>query len=119
MLRAHRQAWCWQDEWHGLEISDIRRLEQETQRALAEKMALANETDVQTTGSIQKNKSKKLAKNASVKFEDNVRISNGQQDSASISSGDSNVSKNPSGKKSSKLMSNGGECYSRHRALLQ
>lgn len=46
MLRAHRQAWCWQDEWYGLKLSDIRRLELETQRALAEKMAAANgETD--------------------------------------------------------------------------
>lgn len=34
MLRAHKQAWCWQDEWHGLTILDIRRLEKETQLAL-------------------------------------------------------------------------------------
>ena len=34
MLRAHRQAWCWQDEWLGLQIEDIRRLERETQSAL-------------------------------------------------------------------------------------
>ena len=39
MLRAHRQAWCWQDEWYGLKLSDIRRLERETQLALAQKMA--------------------------------------------------------------------------------
>ena len=38
MVRAHRQAWCWQDEYHGLTISDIRRLERETQLALAAKM---------------------------------------------------------------------------------
>ena len=38
MLRAHRQAWCWQDEYHGLTIDDIRRLERETQLALQEKM---------------------------------------------------------------------------------
>ena len=31
MLRAHRQAWAWQDEWVGLTITDIRRLEKETQ----------------------------------------------------------------------------------------
>ncbi|KAI6241593.1 DDHD domain-containing protein [Aphelenchoides fujianensis] len=29
MLRAHRQAWAWQDEWDGLTIADIRRLENE------------------------------------------------------------------------------------------
>ena len=38
MLRAHRQAWCWQDEYYGLTIDDIRRLERETQLALQEKM---------------------------------------------------------------------------------
>ncbi|XP_041348927.1 protein retinal degeneration B-like [Gigantopelta aegis] len=41
MLRAHRQAWCWQDEWHGLNLNDIRRLELETQLALQQKMANA------------------------------------------------------------------------------
>ncbi|CAG5867723.1 unnamed protein product [Menidia menidia] len=39
MVRAHRQAWCWQDEWYGLTIDDIRLLELETQLALAKKMA--------------------------------------------------------------------------------
>lgn len=39
MVRAHRQAWCWQDEWYGLTIEDIRLLELETQLALARKMA--------------------------------------------------------------------------------
>uniref|UniRef100_A0A1A8M945 DDHD domain-containing protein n=2 Tax=Nothobranchius TaxID=28779 RepID=A0A1A8M945_9TELE len=39
MVRAHRQAWCWQDEWCGLTIEDIRLLELETQLALARKMA--------------------------------------------------------------------------------
>lgn len=38
MVRAHRQAWCWQDEWYGLTIEDIRQLELETQLALAQKM---------------------------------------------------------------------------------
>lgn len=41
MLRAHRQAWCWQDEYYGLTMDDIRRLERETQVHLAEKMAAA------------------------------------------------------------------------------
>ena len=39
MVRAHRQAWCWQDEYHGLTIEDIRELERQTQEALKEKMA--------------------------------------------------------------------------------
>ncbi|XP_071618497.1 membrane-associated phosphatidylinositol transfer protein 1 [Heliangelus exortis] len=39
MLRAHRQAWCWQDEWMGLTMEDIRQLEEETAKMLAQKMA--------------------------------------------------------------------------------
>ncbi|XP_068241637.1 protein retinal degeneration B isoform X2 [Palaemon carinicauda] len=37
MLRAHRQAWAWMDEWWGLTIDDIRNIEQETQALLAKK----------------------------------------------------------------------------------
>ena len=38
MLRAHRQAWSWQDEWVGLTMADIRRLELETQEILKRKL---------------------------------------------------------------------------------
>ncbi|GAB0094369.1 protein retinal degeneration B [Sergentomyia squamirostris] len=38
MLRAHRQAWAWQDEWHGLSMDDIREIERQTQLALQKKM---------------------------------------------------------------------------------
>ena len=38
MLRAHRQAWAWQDEWEGLTMGDIRRLERETQLILQKKL---------------------------------------------------------------------------------
>ncbi|XP_058014355.1 membrane-associated phosphatidylinositol transfer protein 2 isoform X3 [Ahaetulla prasina] len=49
MVRAHRQAWCWQDEWYGLTIEDIRRLEKEAQLMLARKMAQfsINEPDLE------------------------------------------------------------------------
>lgn len=43
MLRAHRQAWAWQDEWYGLTMDNIRQMERETQEALAKKMC--NEED--------------------------------------------------------------------------
>lgn len=43
MLRAHRQAWAWQDEWFGLTIEDIRELERQTQLALAKKMGSGEE----------------------------------------------------------------------------
>lgn len=38
MLRAHRQAWAWQDEWHGLSMLDIREIERQTADALKRKM---------------------------------------------------------------------------------
>ena len=38
MLRAHRQAWAWQDEWNGLTMEDIREIEKQTQLALQQKM---------------------------------------------------------------------------------
>ena len=39
MVRAHRQAWTWQDEWFGLTMDDIREMEKQVQEKLAEKMA--------------------------------------------------------------------------------
>jgi len=38
MLRAHRQAWAWQDEWMDLTMDDIRRLEKEAQIELRRKL---------------------------------------------------------------------------------
>ncbi|XP_037835509.1 membrane-associated phosphatidylinositol transfer protein 2 isoform X1 [Kryptolebias marmoratus] len=54
MVRAHRQAWCWQDEWYGLTIADIRQLELETQLALAKKMAQYNQSE---EGAVETNSS--------------------------------------------------------------
>lgn len=46
MLRAHRQAWAWQDEWLDLTMQDIRQMEREIQVQLAKKMAeISNEED--------------------------------------------------------------------------
>ncbi|XP_021934128.1 protein retinal degeneration B isoform X3 [Zootermopsis nevadensis] len=42
MLRAHRQAWAWQDEWHGLSMDDIRQIERQTQEALKKKMGMSD-----------------------------------------------------------------------------
>ncbi|CAI5445087.1 unnamed protein product [Caenorhabditis angaria] len=39
MLRAHRQAWAWQDEWDGLTMDDIRKLEDEAAVHLSKVMA--------------------------------------------------------------------------------
>lgn len=38
LVRAHRQAWAWQDEWHGLTIEQVREMEKETQECLAKMM---------------------------------------------------------------------------------
>lgn len=38
MLRAHRQAWVWQDEWHGFSMDDIRDFERKTAEELKKKM---------------------------------------------------------------------------------
>ena len=48
MLVGHRQAWAWQDEWYGLTIEDIRRLEKETQMALAKKMEVITGEVIET-----------------------------------------------------------------------
>ncbi|CAG7733239.1 unnamed protein product, partial [Allacma fusca] len=45
MLRAHRQAWAWQDEWYGLTMDDIREIERQTQESLKRKMAGLHEDD--------------------------------------------------------------------------
>lgn len=42
MLRAHRQAWAWQDEWVGLDMTDIRRLEVEAAEHLSSIMTTKN-----------------------------------------------------------------------------
>lgn len=39
MVRAHRQAWAWQDEWNGLTMENIREIERQTQLALQKRMA--------------------------------------------------------------------------------
>lgn len=41
MLKAHRRAWLWQDEWYGLTMDDIREIEKQTQEILRNKMAAA------------------------------------------------------------------------------
>lgn len=38
LVRAHRQAWAWQDEWHGLTMENIREMERQTQECLAKMM---------------------------------------------------------------------------------
>ncbi|XP_029833726.2 protein retinal degeneration B isoform X2 [Ixodes scapularis] len=53
MLRAHRQAWAWQDEWVGLTMEDIRQIERETQEALARKMAADATPEGDEDGALQ------------------------------------------------------------------
>lgn len=46
MLRAHKQAWAWQDEWHGLTMADIREIEKQTQLALKRKMGQTEDDEI-------------------------------------------------------------------------
>uniref|UniRef100_UPI00398E8F41 membrane-associated phosphatidylinositol transfer protein 1-like n=1 Tax=Pristiophorus japonicus TaxID=55135 RepID=UPI00398E8F41 len=50
MLRAHRQAWCWQDEWCDLSMEEIRALEEETARTLAQRMGRFGEEPLGADG---------------------------------------------------------------------
>lgn len=50
MVRAHRQAWTWQDEWFNLTMEDIRELERQTQAALAKKMGSTNGSSMEEAG---------------------------------------------------------------------
>ncbi|XP_021694919.1 protein retinal degeneration B isoform X2 [Aedes aegypti] len=56
MVRAHRQAWAWQDEWYGLTMDDIREIERQTQLALQKKMG--NEDDEDEDPSASENNSR-------------------------------------------------------------
>uniref|UniRef100_A0A673KJE3 Membrane-associated phosphatidylinositol transfer protein 2-like n=1 Tax=Sinocyclocheilus rhinocerous TaxID=307959 RepID=A0A673KJE3_9TELE len=66
MVRAHRQAWCWQDEWYGLTMENIRQLELETQLALAQKMAQysCNEEGGENNGAVTSPEKEHEAKEA-------------------------------------------------------
>ena len=63
MVHAHRQAWCWQDEYFGLTIEDIRQLEHQTALALAKKMAVANGEEVEDDHIVEE-----VRKNENVSF---------------------------------------------------
>ncbi|XP_052463509.1 membrane-associated phosphatidylinositol transfer protein 2 isoform X3 [Carassius gibelio] len=63
MVRAHRQAWCWQDEWYGLTMEDIRQLELETQLALAQKYG-CNEEGGENNGPVTNPEKEHEAKEA-------------------------------------------------------
>lgn len=45
MLKAHSQAWTWQDEWFGLTMEDIRAIEKETAEMLRKTMGNASGED--------------------------------------------------------------------------
>lgn len=45
LLEGHRKCFCWLDEWHGLTMEDVRRMEDETADALAKARALILKRD--------------------------------------------------------------------------
>ncbi|XP_076263384.1 retinal degeneration B isoform X6 [Rhynchophorus ferrugineus] len=58
MLRAHRQAWAWQDEWHGLTMADIREIERQTQLALKRKMGQTEDDEIDEDDNLNSSTSK-------------------------------------------------------------
>ena len=40
--KFHREVCCWIDQWYGLTIEDIRRIEEETKRILVEVSGILN-----------------------------------------------------------------------------
>jgi hypothetical protein len=53
MVRAHKQAWTWQDEWVDLTMADIRQLERETQEYLKRRMADDNNDSSESSDILQ------------------------------------------------------------------
>ncbi|EFO18609.2 phosphatidylinositol transfer protein [Loa loa] len=49
MLRAHKQAWAWQDEWHDLTLEDVRELERDAAEHLSK---LMSRSSISTSSSI-------------------------------------------------------------------
>lgn len=35
LLEGHRKCFCWLDEWHGLTMEDVRKMEDETAEAIS------------------------------------------------------------------------------------
>ncbi|GAB0489715.1 hypothetical protein MMPV_000940 [Pyropia vietnamensis] len=48
-LQYHRKLFCWIDEWYGLNLEDIRRMEAETKRITSEKLAASLATKAPAT----------------------------------------------------------------------
>lgn len=70
MLRAHRQAWAWQDEWVGMKMEDIRKYEEDTARYLSEVMASTSPHHSPTA------KIKMSGFNQSIDSEDSINLPN-------------------------------------------
>lgn len=68
MLRAHRQAWAWQDEWHGLTMKDIREIEKQTQLALKRKMGQIDDDTDDEDDNLNNGTSESAAKNIAANF---------------------------------------------------
>jgi hypothetical protein len=91
MLRAHRQAWAWQDEWFGLTIEQIRELEDETQKYLSTLMSTTSSGDEKGT-SIEYPRNGLILNDKSVdrdKVDGNEENENCEEEEDSISSSNS------------------------------
>jgi hypothetical protein len=41
LLEGHRKCFCWLDEWHGLTMEDVRKMEDDTAKAISRARAMA------------------------------------------------------------------------------
>ncbi|CAF3544607.1 unnamed protein product [Rotaria sp. Silwood1] len=71
ILRAHRQAWCWQDEYQGLTLADIRCLEDETQRELNKRMAQFQNENIRLSLKLENYENENLLKNSTNSINEN------------------------------------------------
>lgn len=66
MVRAHKQAWAWQDEWNGLTMEDIREIEKQTQLALQKRMGAAEGSEESTNENQEKTNSNATPQDSNV-----------------------------------------------------
>lgn len=85
MVRAHRQAWTWQDEWYGLTMDDIREIERQTQLALAQKYGGGNEGSAGAVDATAADGSSKDRMSGGVDGKRNAAVINKGGDEASLS----------------------------------
>ncbi|XP_073392189.1 uncharacterized protein [Physcomitrium patens] len=75
LLEGHRKCFCWLDEWHGLTMEDVRRMEDETTEALAKARALVlNNIVTQENGATEPETHVEAETETAVKTDDHDKV---------------------------------------------